>query len=282
LSMPDLPPELQREIFETAVRLNRRDAALKLRLSLIAHHVHSWVDSAFYESVDIDQNRSADKFLNLVDLKPHGFFATAVKTLLLDGLRAASAVRILSLCTGVQSFAVWNRSSFLDTTFLLHLSTLSLHRLSMPCAYLANVVTAAEPPTWLASLTHLDIAFHRELTTSDLEKSLKQLPCLTHVALYEPRNSTHAQVVCTSCPVLEVLVLLRPGSDDIPADAFDDSRIVLIEYPSDPVDDWEAAHFGLPCMWTRAERVVVERKRLAALQPIGEAESPVVENTESS
>jgi len=248
LSMPDLPPELQREIFETAVRLNRRDAALKLRLSLIAHHVHFWVDSAFYESVDIDQSRSADKFLNLVDLKPHGFFATVVKTLILCSVETVFAVRVLSVCTGVQSLALWDTwDTGLLSDWLLRLHPLSLHRLSTPCANLVNIVMDAAPLTWLESLTHLDIAFLHYPATSKLEKSLRQLPCLTHVALYEPRNSTHAQVVCTSCPVLEVLVFLRPGSDD-DAQLFDDCRIVFVKYPSDPGDDWEAAHFGLPCM----------------------------------
>ncbi len=41
-STPQLPPELQREIIELAVRSGHKDVQLKLKLSLVAHHVHFW------------------------------------------------------------------------------------------------------------------------------------------------------------------------------------------------------------------------------------------------
>ncbi|KAJ7719203.1 hypothetical protein B0H16DRAFT_1607271 [Mycena metata] len=66
--MACLPPELQREILEIAIRINSRDAAVKLHLSLVAHRFHSWVDQVFYESVTIGSSQSADKFLKLVDM----------------------------------------------------------------------------------------------------------------------------------------------------------------------------------------------------------------------
>jgi len=261
LMTPNLPAELQREIFEIAVRLNHQDAALKLNLSLVAQHVRFWVDWVFYEMVTIVGPKSADKFFELVDLKAPGFFAIAVKTLLLSSLPADYAVRVLSFCAGVQSLAFW--TWHFPTLALPPISQLPLRRLSVRFC-LADIITGAPPPLWLSSLTHIDIAFFRA-SKSYVEK-LGRLPSLTHVALYSA-GPPLAEVVCASYPNLRVLVILSDShitqAATTVACSFD-PRIVVTLLPADPIEDWEAQHCGLSDMWTCAERVVAERKALAA------------------
>ncbi|KAJ7361140.1 hypothetical protein DFH08DRAFT_366426 [Mycena albidolilacea] len=276
--MPSLPPELQREIFEIALRSSSGDAALKLKLSLLAHHIHDWVDSAFYELVIIRKDASAEKFLKLVDSKPPGFFAMVVKTLVM--FRATSqAARILSVCAEVQWLCVWGcRVSVLD---LSPVSNYPLRRLSMLPTLLPTLdfseclttmlVTAPTPPSCLRTLTHLDYN-PSEVTPSDVKDLLRRFPRLTHIALYGLLSSLHIEAVRATCVNLQVLIVPRLGGYPGPAFAEEcsDMRIVMIA-PPEAFTDWTAGHFGLPDMWTRAEDIVAERKRSATTWNSGRA-----------
>ncbi|KAF7347349.1 hypothetical protein MVEN_01490600 [Mycena venus] len=263
-----LPLELQREIFEIAVRSNHKNAALKLNLSLVASHVHLWsvVDRIFYESVSIIGFTGAIKFLDLINLKPPGFLATTVKTLLLHFIPADDCVRILSACSGVQSLAVWNAR--MQTTLFPQISQLSLRRLCMSFVPVTDILAAATIPAWLSNITHLDI----HCLDAPNFAIFGRLPNLTHVTL--PLNEAVpliANAVCASCPTLQIVVIVcgkLPATAVIDSYSFD-LRIVVAVFPSDDVGDWEASHFGLPDMWTSAERVVAKRKKaLATLRSI--------------
>ncbi|KAF7373490.1 hypothetical protein MSAN_00558900 [Mycena sanguinolenta] len=264
--MSNLPVELQREIFEIAVRSNYKDAALKLKLSLVAHHVHFWVDTVFYEIVMILGEASGAEFVELIDSKPSGFFGPVVKSLLLIGVGASICARILSKCTGIQSFAWWVLGRD-DPT--LAASQLPLQRLGLAFRDLAFLIAAHPPPIWLATLTHLETSIS-ERSDGDL-KQLRLFPRLTHVSLYAPKHSdSYAQMVIDNCPNLQILGMTLGTRDAAVATAVSlaDSRIVVVlpDSINRPFEDWEAAHFGLPNLWTRAEDVLTERKRLATLE----------------
>ncbi|KAJ7837404.1 hypothetical protein B0H14DRAFT_2362405, partial [Mycena olivaceomarginata] len=260
------PPELQREIFETAIRLNRKDAALKLNLSLIAQHVRIWVDWVAYELVTIRNRKSAEKFLKLSDSKAPGFFAIAVKSLLLFSLPAEYTVRILSLCPGVQSLAFWIWN--FPTPAIPPISQLPLRRLSVRFC-LTAVLTATPPPTWLSSVTHLDIAFFNA-SESDVKK-LTRLPHLTHVALYwevaDAGPPPPIKAVCANCPNLQVLVIMSWPYDESMINSYSfDPRVVVRPVPTSLGPDWEATHLDLPDIWSCAERVLAERNASAAMR----------------
>ncbi|KAJ7242583.1 hypothetical protein B0H12DRAFT_1236715 [Mycena haematopus] len=262
-----LPAELQREIVELAIRSNHRDAALKLNLSLVAYHVHYWVDRVFYEVVTIWNDTSGDKFLKLVDSKPPGFFGPVVKTLFLADLRASSYARILSTCTGIRSLAWWIYKD-IPALVLPPASQLPLRRLALGFQNVAHIIALPTPPAWLATLTHLDLSFMSDIEASDLEQ-LDRLPRLTHLALYAVQPSTaHAKVAFANCPNLQLLVMFGNDMPTATETDFDNSRVVVAPFPPNPIKDWEAAHFGLPDMWTRAEAVLEKRKRLTALQQL--------------
>ncbi|KAJ7750312.1 hypothetical protein B0H16DRAFT_1550260 [Mycena metata] len=142
--MPSLPPELQREIVETAVRMHHEDAAVKLKLSLVAHHFHFWVDRVFYESVTITSTRGADKFLKLLDLKPAGFFAAAVKALNIWGLDDTQTIKVLTTCSGVQILSYENYSN--DFVPRAQITQLTLRRLSTLTRVFASSMTSPIAP----------------------------------------------------------------------------------------------------------------------------------------
>ncbi|KAF7337726.1 hypothetical protein MSAN_02246200 [Mycena sanguinolenta] len=252
--MSSLPVELQREIFEIAMRSNQKDAALKLKLSLVAHHVHFWVDTVFYETVTILSDASGTKFVKLIDSKPSGFFGPVVKSLLMMSVRAPSCARILSTCPGIHSLAWWVRE---DPTPALSniVSRLPLQRLVLAFKYLTFFIGVLPPPIWLSTLTHLETSVSFD---ADLEQ-LRLVPGLTHISLYAPQDRC-PQIVVDNCPNLRILVIIAGRHAPAPvSEALVDPRIVVEPDSDEFVDDWEAAQFGLPNMWTRAEDVLTER-----------------------
>ncbi|KAJ7157150.1 hypothetical protein C8R46DRAFT_1293620 [Mycena filopes] len=181
-----LPPELQREIFETAIRTNHGDigdAELKLNLSLVAHHVHLWVDSVFYRAVTIRHSPDAIRFLTLADSKPADFLAKTVKVLILGPVRPKDATRLLHACRGVESLAFhWKKyyNAPLPVDQLPLLRRLWLRCDNVGRAYYGNEL---RPSIYLTTLTHLDLAYTRHLQDMpDLAAILKRLPGLTHVS----------------------------------------------------------------------------------------------------
>ncbi|KAJ6539407.1 hypothetical protein B0H19DRAFT_1240149 [Mycena capillaripes] len=263
--MPELPSELERDIFELAFRTNRRElrrgVALKQTLCLVARRVQIWIDLVYYELVSITNQRGAERFLSLIqsNLKPPGFFA-AVKTLCLPSdVTAKIACGILSTCPQIESLACW--VDYKNNTELpLLLCPLPLRRLSIEAKHFSTIPLI--PSTWLSGVTHLDLFTWRSFPASDLSK-LESLPRLTHVALTITKmGSEHVAVVRASCPRLQVLVLLKERNAPTP-DFENDHRIVVQDEPKDPDADWEAPYFGQPDMWSCAEAVVEQQMALS-------------------
>ncbi|KAJ7157159.1 hypothetical protein C8R46DRAFT_1225766 [Mycena filopes] len=263
MAVPPLPPELEQDIFEIAVRSSPRDSRVKLNLSLVARHVQSWVDREFYKSLEVS-GASADKFLRLVELKPAGFFATTVKTLVLTNfpvyLTEAQAIGILSICTGVQYLAFWclefpGRNPAV--------AQLPLRRLFMPLSHIQrNVEGSAATPPCLSTVTHLNMSFLHPVDVSDLEV-LGRLPRLTHVALHVSAVlPPHTMVVIASCAALQALVIILEPTDVIREEVVAvysfDPRIVLLQHPSVTLDR-EVSRFGLDEVWTLAEHAIAMR-----------------------
>ncbi|KAJ7045018.1 hypothetical protein C8F04DRAFT_1067428 [Mycena alexandri] len=242
-----LPIELQREIFELAVRANHKNAELKLNLSLVAPHVSlcqtSWI-----------------------------FFHDCEKS----GHRTTAAGRTSSWHTDC---VPWSRVACVVGTIYWgqipdfpHLvNRLPLRRLSVKYFHLATSIAFDPRPTWLCSLTHLDMAFVKPLMFiadgPKLVDTLKHLHRLTHLALHFLLHPSTVSAVSANCLGLQILVIIFDWS--IPASAakrysFDHRIVVANRLSSSSSDDWEAAHFGLSNVWTRAESVVAERRMLAA------------------
>ncbi|KAJ7044920.1 hypothetical protein C8F04DRAFT_1067011 [Mycena alexandri] len=267
--MPSLPLELQREIVEIAIRNNYKNRAVKSNLRLVAHRVHFWVDQILYESVRVINGQDTVNFLNAIDSKPVGFFATAVKMLDLHYVTTDTIIaRILAACGGVRTLAFWSRVGKAPP-----LDRLPLRRLTMPLELVSMSIHATTEPIWLSSLTHLDIGFASpKLPDMALTDILRRLPHLTHLALdLSAADPVCAASICTDCPCLRILVIFTSQFEDAACyqDAYSfDPRIVTVKQPSDlkNAKDWEAARLGLPDFWTRAENVVNGRRARAAAQ----------------
>ncbi|KAJ7754249.1 hypothetical protein DFH07DRAFT_1029780 [Mycena maculata] len=152
--MPELPRELEREIFELAIGSNRHNAAFKLTLNLVAHRVHLWVDRVFYEVVSISGKRHAAKFLDLIDSnsKSSGFFSVVKALSLRVMIQETQIHKILSACSAVQLLdcyahcwpgSVWKRT-------LLAIVQLPLRRFSVNFEFVSEIpitpVNLALPP----------------------------------------------------------------------------------------------------------------------------------------
>ncbi|KAJ7508502.1 hypothetical protein B0H11DRAFT_1965364 [Mycena galericulata] len=264
--MPTFPFELEREIFEIALRLDRKNAVLKLNLSLVARRVHSWVDLVFYETVKIESAINADKFLILIARKPPGFFAVAVKNLsLLYKVPASEMLAILSECSGVQQLACWGTHR--HTAVLPFLCRLALNRLSIEFSHFLNI--PATPPTCFSSLVRLHLFFWDDDKTPDISRliqGLRQLPRLTHTAFsFSPftANIVYARAVCSNLPNLRVVVIDEDDDVVFEGQYSSDARIVVM-HRINVLGDWEAANEGNRCMWDRAEEVVARRQAQAS------------------
>ncbi|KAJ7188966.1 hypothetical protein C8R46DRAFT_1206077 [Mycena filopes] len=272
--MPDLPPELEREIFELAFRQDPKNVPLKLTLCSVAHRVQTWIDLIFYEFVPIEKDHDAQRFLGLIDsnLKPPAFFS-AVKILCLTlFVSATNALRILNACPGVEMLACWVnfRTQPEFPEFITLVKRLPLRRLSLELAHLLRLLlpTAGETSAgWLSNLTHLFIVVWNNNATEQIS-ALRRLPHLTHLAagLGPPYGlgAQHVALVCSTCPSLRVFVGLTDPMEmplDFDPENLNEYRRVVVQTQPDESDlmpVWAAQSF-VPDLWSRAEVIIGNR-----------------------
>ncbi|KAJ7762392.1 hypothetical protein DFH07DRAFT_814215 [Mycena maculata] len=262
--MPALPLELEREIFELAVISDRRNAMLKLNLSLVARRVAIWVDFVFYESVTISHSRSVDKFLTLIQSKPTGFFTRIVKALcLVCSVGASPAFDILSHCTTVQRLACFvdlhHQSQSVPSLPLL-IGRLPLRRLSIESDHF--LCLTATTSTWSENLTHIYLVFWGPLSPSDtsrLAQSINRLPRLTHLALDFVDSPIRPLVEAVHSATLQVLLVSSSNYDEGDY-SFDDARIVACDPPIGDITLPDSRIHWEEKMWSYGESIIALRK----------------------
>ncbi|KAJ7123363.1 hypothetical protein C8R46DRAFT_87092 [Mycena filopes] len=122
-----------------------------------------------------------DQFINLVHVKPAGFFATTVKMLRLHHrLTDIQTDRVLGVCSGVQALHCITLKPSQSLLPPRHLSSLPLRRLSTD-VNLAEILNSAVEPAWCSTLTHLDLSFPWLWSIDRLYPLLRRLPCLTNM-----------------------------------------------------------------------------------------------------
>ncbi|KAJ7290199.1 hypothetical protein C8J57DRAFT_1164394 [Mycena rebaudengoi] len=213
---PQLPPELECQIFETAARNYRDDFEFSkvINLSLVARRVHFWVEPVFLEVVVLWDENHAKKFLKLADMKSVGFLANAVRALCIPyQVDALTAHRILSVCTGVRILACWVDYRAVPDLPLL-ISHLPLTRLTIEVHHFLAIPLSTS--SGLSTLTHLNLTFWQWVRAVDparLSLILSRLPRLTHVTLSGgDENMVFARALCSSIPNLHV-VRIGPHQD---------------------------------------------------------------------
>ncbi|KAJ6607694.1 hypothetical protein B0H10DRAFT_2070692 [Mycena sp. CBHHK59/15] len=246
-----LPPELEREIFETAARLYPGTIPALL---LVAQRVLAWIEPLLYRTLvikaDMSQARDAarlDALIRALRSKPPTFIRDNVRNLLHQGdVHRHQVLEILSVCGG-------SSPDFIPVLEKLHLQRLSI--------FLDDIWPTTDaytlPLSVFGTITHLDLF---NLAHDNIYAAVAALPALTHVSLLaEPvAHATSATQMCqllSGCPNLQVLVYMFSARFDQPLAttsrglSIDDARLVFVrgQWGMDP--------------WARADVFVAKRRR---------------------
>ncbi|KAJ6482572.1 hypothetical protein C8R45DRAFT_305142 [Mycena sanguinolenta] len=260
---PFFPPELEREIFETAAELYPETIR---SLLYVSRRVHDWIEWIQYRTVTPYGRMStcpADVLLDAIqsNLKPESFFRDRVRSLHVHGFSfeaLENAPKLLCLCAGVQNlFMAIDADQIQPDLFLPALTALKLRRLG---AFLGPVFTGPTPSPMFASVTHLTI-FDSFLADDQLLRWLLQFPVLTHMAVHHD-SVLLARNVLVVCKNLQVLVFLHVGGkgDDIPS-AEDDRFVRMLARFAWSEEDWITGLNGGMDFWTCAEIFIAKKRR---------------------
>ncbi|KAF9043562.1 hypothetical protein BDZ89DRAFT_1059458, partial [Hymenopellis radicata] len=241
------------EIFEAAARMQPGRA---LDLVLVARRVKTWIQPLVYELVTLG-SQDADLFLRTMGSISSTFFAANVKKLCLTiSVEPLVATQILSICTGLDSLALWvdfwSSDSHISIPPLL--AYLPLRNLSVPLK-----IDMLCRSTLLQNIVRLDL-IHWDGDEDGALPDLSSTPNLTQlgVIVHFHIRKSYLLSLSSQCPTLRVMsVLVDEGIEHVPTE---DPRIVFLTYPN-MVLDWEASVRGFESTWTAAQQVVAERIR---------------------
>ncbi|KAJ7059515.1 hypothetical protein C8F01DRAFT_1370430 [Mycena amicta] len=231
---PQLPLELEREIFETTARLH---PDMRYTLLFVARRVLIWIEPLLYRTLVFpypDQHRLS----TLLAAKPPEFFAKTTRHVSLsDPLNSGSyAVGVLELCTGVTHLALdlyeINYEDVLRSPFR------ALQQLRRLALYPGNVLLAAARDATVPlfpSLTHLHLF---DDNGDNLKLLCAALPALTHIAVDgESFAWLRADIVLADCAKLTLFVFVAsrmPSAVDMDASVLaaglSDPRVVVTWY----------------------------------------------------
>ncbi|KAK7051902.1 hypothetical protein R3P38DRAFT_3255153 [Favolaschia claudopus] len=274
---PILPPELEREIFETAAI---RHPKVIPTLFLVSRRVHDWVECVKYRTilpagreaelgVDTQMLCSDVQLLRAIqsESKPESFFCDRVKHLFAQDITASQFRTLLSACKNIDILAVLT-SHRAEAQPMFELQALHPCRLGIEISDLIpSLPQDAHFHPILTSVTHLDLydVKHRD----DFIGNLALLHTLTHLSLWNGSASVaEMSAVLSKCRRLEALVDMHAGvpkdahptfEDDAPCTA--EVRFVSISLNDDAyLRDWVVGTQGGIDFWARADAFIIRRR----------------------
>ncbi|KAJ7131407.1 hypothetical protein C8R44DRAFT_871899 [Mycena epipterygia] len=264
-SLPFFPPELEREIFESAAELYPDTVP---SLLLVSQRVNEWIERVKYNIIT-EGSSSSCRFgvlhrAVLSDSKPAAFFHDRVRHLFIhesllrltgDEIRA-----ILLSCSGIRSLALMYS---IGPSVLPGLAV-KLQRL---CAFSQDIFSTMESPDpshsmpMFTSVTHLDLFnIPSDSQSIWLWSEFGLLPALTHLSLFKFRTTAVGTALLSKCNKLEALLRMENTYDD-PL-SIDDIRFVCMILPdADYEEDWILGAKGGMDFWARADAFVAKRRR---------------------
>ncbi|KAF7296691.1 hypothetical protein HMN09_01078000 [Mycena chlorophos] len=232
---PELPADIQREIFETTVAVHREMGPV---LARVARCVKGWVEPLLYNTLEL-QPSSVPRLLAALQSKAPTFLQTNVHHLRLYGSIPASVLQLVTeRCSSVSDLCMLGLFSSPGHAAILapYLAALPLRRLSANEAFISAVFTQEHLPKY-ASLTHLDALPHLNASGIDWPAVLPFLPALTHLRVwYMHSTDAHHDLLAAmlaGLPALKVLMLVC--DENTPPDAarrflcIADVRLVLVQ-----------------------------------------------------
>ncbi|KAJ7461198.1 hypothetical protein FB451DRAFT_1371429 [Mycena latifolia] len=278
---PYFPPELEREIFETAAILYPTTLPKLLR---VARRVLSWLEPMLYNMIQImgleKKRESHIALLRVIDMKPD-FFPHAVRHMYLfpvhwsffcappskDAWTDLELHKVLRACASVVDIVVIGNPT---TPLLLPMLEMRPKRLAMFFGAQDRGIDLSLP--FFRNISHFLFSDCDEQDTDlDLDSSqfrnLCRLPVLTHVALTLKHIATSAQmlsVILSDFPHLQALLILSGNESTARALAEDvtlnDQRIVIMSGET-LNEDWYYGTQGRPDIWARADAFISGKRK---------------------
>nr|GAT50509.1 predicted protein [Mycena chlorophos] len=260
-----LPPELERDIFERAARLNQHCIPRLLR---VARRVFEWIEPLLYRKISLGlaDGEDFEKRAGRVALssKSQVYLARSVRQVVLDYMPEKAIHEVLQKLpwlTGVTHISLYCQShpDMLPVLAQLPIRRLGCHlRRTLGPQLLQEPRSAAAHPLFRA-LTHLCVHEVCSVIQPQVAELLPLLPVLTHLALFLPQRESIVprswELLLERCLRLEVLVALgileegpACGAEDM-GGIIKDPRLVRC-FPSVA---WNEGTSDEPNYWTVAE-----------------------------
>ncbi|KAK7058056.1 hypothetical protein R3P38DRAFT_2844164 [Favolaschia claudopus] len=248
---PILPPDLEREIFETAALQNRRHIHLH-PLLFVCRRVYRWIEPFLYRVLPVLSPRGP-RFLAFY-YKPATFKQESLRHVWVDDRVSTPAmIALLSECPRLQSFCF--DGPRLPPELLPLLDTMQIQNLSIRFDSHAMF-----PRSMFLSVTHLEL-----VGMTDGWANLALLPVLTHLSLseiYSGRPPTldhciHLQAVVINfhdwavARCFEERLLLQP----------DPRMVVRMVREVFNFEEWEKWAWGEDNYWSRADAFLARKRR---------------------
>ncbi|KAJ6564597.1 hypothetical protein B0H19DRAFT_1068130 [Mycena capillaripes] len=260
--LPFFPPELEREMFETAVYQHPQTVP---SLLLVCRRAHDWIERIKYRTVTPAGRRSTCRVSVLQkgiqsNSKPTSFFHDCVRHVYIRLVHEDEAREIISVYRGVQF--LWFGHYAMASIFPL-LAVLRPERLGIALEPLLVDMDLCRPMFTL--VTRLDTLDYIPFVTEDhiflWPSVLALLPALTHLAMRDKaRNGLIVERnILASCKKLEALLLLD-GFITEGQPSVDDERFIYMAIRGYE-DDWIiGVQGGMDC-WARADAFIAKKRR---------------------
>ncbi|KAJ7776167.1 hypothetical protein B0H16DRAFT_1879571 [Mycena metata] len=256
----DFPPEMEREIFETAAI---RHPKMIHTLLLVCRRVHIWVEPLLYRVIQILHTSGSSRVLTAIQSKPSTFLQLAVHHLWIGPMQEAP--KILINCSSVHNLFLDGgiTPDILDILDRMHVRKMSF---TLPQPLSGWPEQALTRPAF-RSVTHLDLYQEGVERSSWVDWShLASLPALTHLCLSETMSSGILRDVLAECPRLAVVITIWWSHEVEEATLFaqtlttTDHRVVLMTVSSCS-EDWDIGAEGGDDFWARAETFVARKRK---------------------
>ncbi|KAF7327139.1 hypothetical protein MKEN_00290600 [Mycena kentingensis (nom. inval.)] len=217
---PRLPPELEREIFETTSELHPSMTPSLLRVS---KRVLQWIGPMVFRNIILSDSEAydlqlvQDALIRAAEQKSASFLANGVRRLVLDEVFGLLPVSkgfgpAIQRCTGVTHLAVWEPDiDDLPDEVVRAIVRMPLRRLSSRLHRLLES-DMSEDPAHFASLPFLRNLTHLDIFEGELERLLLSLittlPFLTHLAISFMPSPALFRRLLIECTKLESFVVL--------------------------------------------------------------------------
>ncbi|KAK7023196.1 hypothetical protein R3P38DRAFT_2531976 [Favolaschia claudopus] len=279
---PAFPPELEREISESAAELYPESIP---NLFLVAHRVHEWIGRIKYRTITMWGINSTCGFYALrntilTNLRPESFFRDIVRHIFLLPWHLTppeeTLLPVLSVCTEIQSLALFVHvgQALLASTVHHAISSLKLQRLALASlGPLRDFFLIYRPMFTL--VTHLELWDGCHMSWPSI---LDLFPSITRILIsaYEDCYLTVpedgfglSEDALAQCPQINVIIAVGGASKISYLTGLElqwqDPRLVFVQVEDSVFpwyeNEWTLGLDGKLDFWAQAETFVVKRRR---------------------